>query len=460
MKTVALIGKANVGKSTLFNRLCGCRDAIVHDQPGLTRDRRYGVAQNGSQEISLIDTGGLFDDSDIGAKVDNQTEVALAEADTIAFVTDARQGAATLDAQIADKVRRLNKDVLVILNKVDGVRASDLATRTAELSFGFDSLVSVSATNGEGIGELRSVLFQGADEREATANSDIRVAIVGRSNVGKSTLINAIVGAERCVVFDEVGTTRDAIDVPFLRDGKNYTLIDTAGIRRRGRVKDAVEKFSVVKALDSMSHADVSCVVVDATEGIVDQDLHVLEQASELGTGLLVLLNKTDLLDQYTRSQARVSVVRRLKFAPWIPVAQVSALRGGGINRVFREIERIYSAGEFEVATPELNRVLSKAVAKHSPPLFQGRQVKLRYAHKFSSHPPGIMIHGNQTKRLPRDYRRHLSNVFRSELDLYGNPLKIQFKSSENPFKGRKNQLTPRQQKRRQRLIQNRLARS
>lgn len=460
---VVLVGRPNVGKSTLFNRLCGTRDALVADYPGLTRDRRYGRAVVGERTVTLIDTGGLTDvdqnraggeAADVFRAQAEQVDVALAEAQLALLVADAREGLTAADQHIAERLRRRGVEVIVVVNKADA------APHHAPLEFaslGFEC-VAVSAVRGQGLAALGRAVTAGlpVQGREpAVAAPGIKVAVVGRPNVGKSTLVNCLLGDERQVVYDQPGTTRDAIDIAF----GDYLLIDTAGVRRKGRVTSAVEKFSIVKTLDALERAEVAVLVTDAREGVVDQDLHILSYALDAGAGLVLAVNKWDGMDEASRRVARTSVNRRLAFAPWIPVRFVSALRDLGVQALLEDVAAVHRAGAFDVKTAVLNRILAEAVRDHAPPAVGARPIKLRFAHAGGTHPPVVVVHGNQTEALPVSYRRYLANRFRDELELVGVPVKIETRTSENPFSGRRNELSRRQRKSRERLIRHRQGR-
>ena len=450
--TVALVGRPNVGKSTLFNRLCGSRDALVHDRPGLTRDRQYGQAVIGEKRLTLIDTGGLHDHSDMSQLVTEQVYRAVEEANLVLFLVDGRSGVTQVDELIAEQLRRRDIDLAVVVNKVDGHEASSAIIDF--LGFGFERVMAVSAAHGRGIAELKSYLSEFSyEDHDAVADEGIPVAVIGRPNVGKSTLVNRIVGEQRQIVSDEPGTTRDAISIPVHRDGVDYSFTDTAGVRRKGRVADVIEKFSIVKTLSAMDRSHVALLMVDAQEGVVDQDLHLLGYAADAGTGVILVVNKWDGLGTEHRFRAKTEIQRRLRIAPWIPVHFISALHGSGVGELFEDIQRVNRAGAFDVKTPELTRVLEKAVLEHPPPSISGRAIKLRYAHKVGGHPPSILIHGNRTEAVQSSYVRYLENRFRSAFDLTGLPVRLRFRTSDNPFKGRRNELNPRQFKHRERLI-------
>lgn len=464
LSAVALVGRPNVGKSTLFNRLTGARDALVANFPGLTRDRKYGRAVIGERPVMLIDTGGLLgdDDSPVNSLMQQQVDQALSESDLVLFLVDAQDGLLPDDERIARDLRRRGLTLLLVINKIDGRVPEQVAAEFAKL--GFPIQVQITATHGRGLTSLTNALEDAlpvapvapeavdADVEPAHASA-IRVAIIGRPNVGKSTLVNRLVGEERQVVFDEPGTTRDSVEVPFSRDEHDYLLIDTAGVRRRGKVNDMVEKFSVVKTLQALSSAQVAVLVIDASEGLVDQDLHLLSFAMDAGTGLIVAVNKWDGLDAQRKQQTRTLLERKLAFAPWLPQRTISALHGTGVGHLLDDVRKVHKAGAFDVSTSVLTQILIEAVHQHQPPAPRGRMIKLRFAHPAGSHPPTIRVHGNQTQELPASYVRYLENVYRDTLKLIGTPVKIEFARSNNPYAGRKNELTPRQEKRREKMI-------
>lgn len=459
---LALVGRPNVGKSTLFNKLTGARNALVADVPGLTRDRQYGRAVLGGKPCVLTDTGGLDTDGQLADLVGRQALAAVADAFCVLFIVDARAGLTAGDQAIADDLRRSGRLVVLIVNKIDGLNAEAAAAEFTQL--GFARLAVVSATQGRGLSALRDLLAGLLPKAPATpedaAPGQIRTAIVGRPNVGKSTLINRLVGEERQIVFDRPGTTRDAVAVPCRRGGDQYLLIDTAGVRRKGRVAGVVEKFSVVKALQAVEQAHVAVLVIDAREGLVDQDLHVLKLAVDAGAGLVMAVNKWDALGEAERRRCRTVLDRRLDFAPWLPLRFVSALEGVGVGRLMAEVKAVFRAGRFEVSTTLLNRTLQGLVHEHPPPTVRGRRIKLRYAHRLGAHPPHIGIHGNQTEALPRSYVRYLENGFREAFNLVGSPVRIGLKTSANPYAGKRNPLTPRQQRKRRRIVRHRMGRA
>ena len=457
LPVVALVGRPNVGKSTLFNVLTRTRDALVHDLPGLTRDRHYGVCRLGAREFVVVDTGGLTGEKEgIGALTARQAELAIEEADRVVFVVDARDGLLPADRNILDALRRTGKPVLLAVNKTDGV---DESAALAEFSkFGFAQPLALAASHGRGVPALVEATLAGLPEADPDAvaeNPDdgIRVAIVGRPNVGKSTLVNRLLGEERVVVSDIAGTTRDSIRVHLDRDGKRYTLIDTAGIRRRARVEEAIEKFSVIKTLQSIAAAHVAVVLLDAHEGVSEQDATLIGHVLEEGRALVLAVNKWDGLSTYEREQCRSSLSRKLDFVAFARIVTISALHGSGLAELMKSINRAHASATREFGSAELTRALEKAYASYQPPLVRGHAPRLRFAHPGGTNPPTIVLHGSRTKHIADGYRRYLENFFRKHFKLEGTPVRIEFRESENPFAGRKNELTERQVKKRKRLM-------
>ncbi len=450
MKPVlALVGRPNVGKSTLFNRLTRTRDAIVADQPGMTRDRKYGTARFGERDMILIDTGGLSGDEGIDELMAGQAMQAVDESDIVILLVDARDGLTSGDQTIASHIRRLGKKVILAMNKSDGANIDML---TAEFyALGIGEPYAVSAAHGRGMGTLEDVIIemlpeQEEDEEETDDDQGIRIAMVGRPNVGKSTLVNRILGEDRVLVYDMPGTTRDSISIPFERRGKEYTLIDTAGVRRRSKVNEVVEKFSIIKTLQSISASNVVLVIFDAHEGITEQDVSLLGYALDQGRALVIAVNKWDGLESHERSRIKDELDRRLSFIDFADIHFISALHGTGVGTLFAAINKAYKSAMINISTPRLTRILEDAVTAHSPPVVRGRRIKLKYAHQGGRNPPIIVVHGKQTKSIPESYTRYLTNTFRKVLDLHGTPVRVEFKSGENPFEGRRNKLTPRQE--------------
>ncbi len=451
---IALMGRPNVGKSTLFNALTRSRDALVADQPGLTRDRKYGEGRVGDRPYLVVDTGGLSGDTTgIDELMAEQVWLAVDEADVVLFLVDARDGLLAGDHQIARRLRGCNKQVHLVVNKVDG---SPLEMAVADFyTLGMGQPLGITASQGGGVRGLMEEVLQGLPEPEEEADEQdhgVKIAIVGRPNVGKSTLINRILGEERVLAFDMPGTTRDSIFVPFERRGQRYTFIDTAGVRRRGKVHDKLEKFSVIKALQAIEQSHVVVLVIDAHQGISDQDAHLLGFVLDAGRSLVIAVNKWDGLDPAEKERVKYELGRRLQFVEFASVHFISALHGTGVGDLFKPVLNAYRCATRHFPTPELTSILEQAVHDHQPPLVRGRRIKLRYAHQGGRNPPVIVIHGNQTKDVPVAYRRYLANVYRKALRLEGTPVRIDFKTGSNPFQGRKNVLTKRQIDKRQRL--------
>ncbi len=438
--TIVIVGRPNVGKSTLFNRLTKTRDALVADIPGLTRDRHYGHGKLGSKPYLVVDTGGFEPLAKDGIlhEMARQAEQAIAEADAIIFVVDGRTGITALDKEIANKLRKAQRPVLVVANKAEGMSQGIVVADFHELGLG--EPLAISASHGEGVrGMIELVLEPFPEPEEDDAENDVlKVAIVGRPNVGKSTMINALLGEERVIAFDQPGTTRDAIYIDFERAGKHYTLIDTAGLRRKGKVFETVEKFSVIKTLQSIEDAHVVILVLDARQDISDQDAHIAGFVVESGRALVVAVNKWDGLDPYVRDQLKGDLEAKLKFLDFANFHYVSALKGQGLAHVFRSVDAAYKAATADLSTPQLTRTLIDAVAKQSPARSGIFRPKLRYAHQGGRNPPVIVIHGNALDKVQDSYRRYLEHVFRAVFKLQGTPLRIQFNVSQNPFADRK----------------------
>jgi GTPase len=455
LPVIALVGRPNVGKSTLFNRLTRSRDALVADQPGLTRDRKHGIGKLGPRPYVVVDTGGLSGGiQGIEALMERQVARAIDEADHILLLLDAREGCTPLDLEIAQRLRRTGKPITAVINKADG-RDPDLAAGDFH-RLGLGGPKAISAAHGGGVRSLMDRVLETlpgpGDGDTGEAPRGTLVAVIGRPNVGKSTLVNRLLGEERVVTFDQPGTTRDSQFIPFHRDGRDYTLIDTAGIRRRGRVFEAVEKFSVIKTLQAMEQAHVVLLMVDAQAGVAEQDAGLAGHILESGRALVVVVNKWDGLDPERRARVRSELQRRLGFLELAAWHYISALHGSGVGLLLDAVDRAYASAMRQLPTPELNRILEQAVQEHQPPLVHGRRIKLRYAHQGGRNPPVIVIHGNQTEAVPDSYTRYLTNRFRQVLGLYGTPIRVEYKTGENPFQGRRNALTPRQRKQRERL--------
>ena len=456
LPVIALVGRPNVGKSTLFNRLTRSRDALVADYPGLTRDRKYGFGKLGPIPYLVIDTGGVAGGEEgIDEAMVEQTVKALQEADVAIVMVDGRSGITAADEHVAALARRHAKKTWLAVNKAEGL---DTATASADFyGLGLGDPVAISAAHGDRISALMDGVLAGFEPEEASPEADdeneLRIAIVGRPNVGKSTLANRLLGEERLVVFDSPGTTRDTVEVPFERDDRKYMLIDTAGIRRKSRVSEAIEKFSIVKALQAIESAHVVVAVLDAKEGVTEQDVSLLGLVLERGRALVVVTNKWDGLSPEHRKKVRDDLERRLPFLDFAERITISALHGTGVGELLPAAERAYKAAMADLSTTRLTRELEAAVMEHPPPLVRGRRIRLRYAHQGGHNPPVIVIHGNQTEHLPEAYRRYLVNRFRKAFKLKGTPVRLRFKTSDNPYKGRRNKLTPRQERKRARLM-------
>lgn len=486
---VALVGRPNVGKSTLFNRLTRTRDALVADFPGLTRDRKYGRAEFSGHEYIVIDTGGI-DGSEEGVEssMAEQSLLAIEEADVVLFMVDARAGLMAADKGIAQHLRTREKATFIVANKTDGL---DPDTAVADFfSLGLGDVHPIAASHGRGvtllIEEVLSPLFADEDaesaeesedddaewledesddafeeyseedakeEQDALRNLPIKLAIVGRPNVGKSTLTNRILGEERVIVYDMPGTTRDSIYIPMEREGREYVIIDTAGVRKRAKVTETVEKFSVIKTLQAIEDANVALLVIDAREGISDQDLSLLGFIINSGRSLVIAVNKWDGLSMEIKDQVKETLDDRLGFVDFARVHFISALHGSGVGNLFESIQEAYDSATKRVSTSLLTRIMQMAQDDHQPPLVRGRRVKLKYAHAGGYNPPIVVIHGNQVKDLPDSYKRYLMNYFRRSLEVMGTPIRIQFNEGANPFAGRRNKLTPTQMRKRKRLM-------
>ena len=485
LPVVALVGRPNVGKSTLFNVLTGTRDALVADLPGLTRDRQYGYGQVGGRCI-VIDTGGLVESpSGIETLMLKQTTKAIEEADVVVFVVDARAGVTPTDQFVAASLRRSGKKIVLVANKAEG-RDPDVAGADFH-SLGLGQPSAISAAHRHGINALMERVlgvpevpedepaddeqFDPVDEADGESDADesrpsalleadrarakepIRIAVIGRPNVGKSTLINRVLGEERLVAFDEPGTTRDTVHVPFEFQGQQYVLIDTAGVRRKSRIDETIEKFSVVKTLQAIDEAHVVLAVLDAHETIAEQDASLLGLCADRGRAMVIAVNKWDGIDNSQRDHIRNQLSLRLSFLDFAPVHYISAMHGSGVGLLLKSAKRAFIAAMREMPTPALTRILENALQAHQPPLVQGRRIKLRYAHQGGRNPPIIIVHGNQVEHVPDAYRRFLVNTFREAFRLQGTPVRVEFRADKNPFAGKRNELTPRQVAKRKRLI-------
>lgn len=443
---VALVGRPNVGKSTLFNALTRSRRALVADQPGLTRDRQYGLAMLDGREVTVVDTGGLTDaDAPIDTHMAVQTDAAIDEADVVLFLVDARDGLVPTDSAVAQRLRTAGKAFRIVVNKVDGL---DPDIALAEFhGLAADAPLALSAAHRRGmkaLAEAVSAMLPPVAEQDEvssdTVDEGVRVAIVGRPNVGKSTLVNRLLGEERMVTFDQPGTTRDAVAVPFERDGRRYTLVDTAGLRRRARVRDTVEKFSAVKTLEAIRRAHVVILVLDARDGLTEQDQHLVGHVLDAGRALVLAINKWDGLDADDRRRVRREHDRRFGFVDFAETRYISALHGTGVGDLLGAVAVAWEAAGRDLPTHLLTRVLEEAVEAHAPPAVGGSRIRLRYAHQGGTHPPKIIVHGSRVAQLPASYQRYLVNRFRKAFRLHGTPVQIEFRSGHNPWAGKKRQ--------------------
>lgn len=474
LPVVALVGRPNVGKSTLFNRLTNSRDALVADYPGLTRDRKYGQAKYEGKQFIVVDTGGISgDEQGIDAAMAEQSLLAIDEANVVLFLVDARAGMTPADIGIANHLRKQDKTVHLVANKVDGI---DGNSESAEFySLGLGEVHQIAAAHGRGVTQLLEHSLHPLEEKfpdmhvvAETRNDDdedaeaqlarlqslpIKLAIVGKPNVGKSTLTNRILGEDRVVVYDQPGTTRDSIYIPMERDDREYVLIDTAGVRRRKKVSEAVEKFSIVKTLQAIEEANVVLLCVDAREGIAEQDLTLLGFVLNAGRSLVIAVNKWDGLDKDVKDEIKRELDRRLGFVDFARLHFISALHGTGVGHLFESVQEAYASATKRINTSMLTRIMEMAQEDHQPPMVRGRRVKMKYAHAGGYNPPVIVIHGNQVLDLPDSYKRYLMNYYRKTLETMGTPIRIEFKESANPFENKKNSLTLSQQRKRKRMM-------
>ncbi|WP_315389517.1 ribosome biogenesis GTPase Der [uncultured Stenotrophomonas sp.] len=455
---VALVGRPNVGKSTIFNALTRTRDALVHDQPGVTRDRNYGVCRlDEDNHFLVVDTGGIAEDEEgLAGATARQARAAAAEADLILFVVDAREGTSALDDEILAWLRKLSRPTLLLINKIDGTNEDNVRSEFAR--YGFSEMLTVSAAHRQGLDDLLEEVIERLPEEGSAEEMDndpgrMRIAFVGRPNVGKSTLVNRILGEERMIASEVPGTTRDSISVDLERDGRDYRLIDTAGLRRKGRVEEVVEKFSVIKTLQAIEQCQVAVLMLDAGEGVTDQDASVLGAVLDAGRALVVAINKWDGLTDYQREQAETLVSRKLGFVPWAETVRISAKHGSGLRELFRAIHQAHASATHEFSTSEVNKALEIAYETNPPPAVRGHVSKLRYVHPGGSNPPTFIVHGTRLKELPESYKRYLENFFRKRFKLIGTPVQFIFREGTNPYEGKKNQLTERQIAKKKRLI-------
>ena len=455
---VALVGRPNVGKSTLFNALTRTRDALVHDEPGVTRDRNYGVCRLlEGRPFVLVDTGGIAgEDEGLAGATARQSRAAAEEADIILFVVDGREGASALDDEILRWLRKLSKRTVLVVNKADGI---DQRAAVAEFArYGFSDVLLVSSAHRTGLDVLMAKVAEWLPEVGSAETLDddperIRIAFVGRPNVGKSTLVNRILGEERMIASEVPGTTRDSIAVDLEREGRKYRLIDTAGLRRRARVEEAVEKFSAFKTLQAIEQCQVAVLMLDASEGVTDQDATVLGAVLDAGRALVIVLNKWDGRTDYERQQAEALVARKLSFVDWAERVRISALHGSGLRELFRAIHRAHGSATRQFSTSDVTRAIEAAYAANPPPVVRGHVAKLRFAHPGGDVPPTFVVHGTRLKTLSATYQRYLENFFRKRFKLVGTPIRFVFRENSNPYEGRKNELTERQVAKKRRLM-------
>ncbi len=462
LPVVALVGRPNVGKSTLFNTLTGTRDAIVADVPGVTRDRQYGYGRLGPVPYVVIDTGGLIENpSGMDALMRIQTERAVQEADRVVFVADARAGLTPQDQFFANELRKAGKPVFLAVNKAEGLQPD---TANADFySLGLGEPRAIAAVHGQGCESLMDLVLEGfeaADSSEPEADGAIRIAIIGRPNVGKSTLVNRLLGEERVIASEMPGTTRDSILVPFKRGDRNFLLIDTAGVRRRAKVEDAVERASVAKTLQAIDYAHVVIMVVDAQDAIGEQDASVLGLALQRGRALILAVNKWDNIEMAARNEIKRQLELKLDFVPFAPIHFISAKHGTGVGDLTAAAIRAYDGAMREMPTPKLTKTLEAALTRYPPPISRGRRIKLRYAHQGGRNPPRIIVHGSQASSVPEAYKRYLANVFREEYDLHATPVAVEFRSDINPFlrdkpKEKRGLMTAARERRERRLARN-----
>ncbi|MFO7641820.1 MAG: ribosome biogenesis GTPase Der [Candidatus Competibacteraceae bacterium] len=441
LPVIALVGRPNVGKSTLFNSLTRTRDALVADLPGLTRDRQYGIGQRGPSPYVVVDTGGLTGESEgLTGLVARQAWRAIEEADAVLLLVDGRAGLTATDEELAGQLRRSGKPVHLVINKGEH-RDPDLLSADFH-ALGLEHLHVIAAVHNQGVETLMEDVLAALPAMEGEVEGAvpeepagvIKLAVVGRPNVGKSTLVNRLLGEERMLACDLPGTTRDSIAVPFERDGRRYLLIDTAGVRRRARVSEVVEKFSVIKALQAIEQAHVAVLVLDARQGVSDQDASLLGLILDRGRALTLAVNKWDHLDPDIRAQVKRDLDRRLGFIDFAKIHFISALHGTGVGELLGSVREAHAAATRKLSTPELTRILEDALAAHQPPLVHGHSIKLRYAHQGGQNPPLVIIHGNRIDHVPESYRRYLSNTYRKRLNLWGTPVRVEFRGGENPY--------------------------
>jgi len=463
---IALVGRPNVGKSTLFNRLTRTRDALVADVAGLTRDRKYGAGKVGERDYIVVDTGGISGlEQGLDERMAEQSYQAMEEADVVLFLVDARAGLTSADRMIAQHLRTTQKKTYLVVNKIDGLNADVATSEFYELGLG--ELLTIAASHNRGVTQMIDhvlaelgpefavpEVLEGEGDEEDEGERRIRISVVGRPNVGKSTLVNRMLGEDRVVVYDQAGTTMDSIYIPYERHDKKYMLIDTAGVRRRKNISEAVEKFSIVKTLQAIQDSNVCILVIDARDGLVEQDLTMLSFVLNAGRALVIALNKWDGMDSEQKEFVKKELERRMTFADWADIHFISALHGTGVGNLYDSVEDAYTSARMKVPTSQLTRILEDAIMDHQPPLVGGQRIKLRYAHQGGQNPPVIVVHGNKTSSLPDHYKRYLANTFRRVLKISGTPIRFEFRTGDNPFDNKKDDKIFNRSKRGDRLKQ------
>lgn len=456
LPAVALVGRPNVGKSTLFNAITNTRDALVADEPGVTRDRHYGVCRSVARPFVVVDTGGLTDDRELLAELTVRQSLAAVDESALAvFVVDAKDGMTAADETILAQLRRFGRPIILAVNKTDGRDPQASVNEFAAL--GLAQVIPMATSHRRGVPELLDAIDEllpdEVDAEELPDDAGVRVAIIGRPNVGKSTLVNRLLGEERVIASEVPGTTRDAIEVPLQRDGRDYVLIDTAGVRRKGRVEEAIEKFSVIKTLQALERAHVAVLMIDAAEGVTDQDASVLGYALDAGRALVVAVNKWDGLSEYQRGRCESELDRRLDFVPWAERMTISAKHGTGMRELMAAVDRAYASSIVDLGASEVTKAIEIAVESFQPPMVSGKVAKIRYAHMGGRNPPRIVLHGSRLDSLPASYIRYLENFMRRRYKLVGTPVVIETRAGANPFAGKKNVLTDKQVQRRRRMM-------
>ena len=459
---IALIGRPNVGKSTLFNFLTQSRDALVANYPGLTRDRKYGFSHRYSKSCVVIDTGGIVNDkNEVDLGMLSQTDYAIEEADIVLFLVDAKDGLMPEDFRIIEMLRKRNITFSLVVNKIDGLDENIIAGEFYQI--GAPQLFTIAAQQGRGVESMVEILLADLPASESDMGSELdddeedekitRIAVIGRPNAGKSTLINALLKEDRCVTSSVPGTTRDSVRIPFEYNQHNFTLIDTAGVRRKSRVRESIEKFSIVQTLDAISSAHVIIFMVDVTEGIADQDSTLLEIVLREGRALVLALNKTDAASHDDHHALKYALDTRYQYLEYVEKIKISAHKGVGLKKLMQSVVSANRSAAVDLSTSEANQLLSYAIENNPPPMVRGRRIKLRYVHQGGSHPPTFVLYGTQTSQLPKSYVRYLENFFREKLRLVGTPIRFLLRSPENPYADKRNVLTPRQIRKRERMM-------